>query len=29
MGVTRATMLPVRATVEEVMSAVENGKETF
>jgi hypothetical protein len=29
MGVTRATMLPVRATEEEVMSAIENGKRPF
>jgi hypothetical protein len=29
MGVTRATMLPVRATEEEVMSAVKNGKGAF
>jgi hypothetical protein len=29
MGVTRATMLPVRGTEEEVMSAVVNGKRAF
>jgi hypothetical protein len=29
MGVTRATMLPVRVALEEVMSAVKNGKRAF
>jgi len=29
MGVTRATMLPVRGALGEVMSAFKNGKKTF